>query len=1438
MTYIAQRLLKTTAALAVAGTLAACGGGGSGSDTSASAASATPQVTASDVTSSPDALTVGDPAAHVTAATTVPAEGTGSTSSLVAVTSTAPLAFAPTALATAPLAYAPTTNALPVQGVGIVVPLSPPTQLTLRAHGTLAGDIGPKVEIRVAGVTVQTIEVRATQPTDYVIPVPALAAGTKIDVVYTNDGSSGGVDRNLFVSYLIAANTYLLPTAPGVTYDRGVGTAAFDGQDVIPGQVAMSWGGSLRATWPSPNLTQTLTLRASGRLAGGVGPRAGIRVNGVIVGATEIRATEPTDYVFTVPALAVAQGIDVVYDNDAVVNGEDRGLYVHYLLSGTTYLMPNATGVTYDQGSGTAAWDGANVVSGQSFLSVNGALRGKWPAPNLTDKLTVRASGTLAGGVGPHMQVHVDGIVVGTTEVKASSTADYTFDVPPLRPGSKIDVAYINDAVIQGVDRNLTVSNLIAAKTYAVPTMSGVIFDAGSGAAAFDGVGTAAGQASLASNGALRFAWPSPNLTDFLTARAKSTLASNVGAMMQLRVDGVVVGSADVKATDWTDYVFAVPQMQPGRSVDVVFTNDAVIDGQDRNLYVQYLASVDTTQLSTAAGVVYDRGAGAGAFDGVNTSAGTTALTSNGALRMQWPQPNLTSSVVVRASGTLAENVGPLMQLRVNGVTVSTTEVRATSPTDYVMRSVPLSPGDKVDVVYVNDAVVGGVDRNLSVAYLLQSATHLESSSSKVQYDRGTGMAAFDGVDVVPGQATMSTNGALRSTWPNPTINSTIVVSASGNLAANVGPRMELRVNGVVMGSVEVRSTSWTDYTFNIPTLAPGAKIDVVYTNDEAINGQDRNLYVRYVRTALGTFLPSGSNVRLDSGSGDAAFDGITTAAGSSGIYTNGALRFTLPSTTVAAPSAQQQDAARFLQQATFGASAAEVQRVVGMGKTAWIDEQIQLASQGSYVSYIQGKYDLGDAYRPKGSQFSINWAGQRFWARAATSQDQLRKRVAFALHQIVTVSQTDASLSTHLRAFANYLDLLDRNALGNYRTLMEDVALSPAMGIYLSHIRNRREDPTTGRLPDENFAREIMQLFSIGLHELNGDGTPKLNTNGQPIETYSNADVMALAKVFTGYSWAFPDNELTEQNFRYSNPDYSQANDKRIDLLPMKNYPGQHSTAEKRLFAGKTNEVVIPANSTAAQSLRAALDGLFRHPNVGPFVSRQLIQRLVDSNPSPAYVARVASKFNNDGTGVRGNMAAVVRAVLTDAEALTPPSDSIGKLREPILRVAQWMRAFGAVSASGEYLMAGELDNMSERALFAPSVFGYYRPGYVPPNTALAALGKTAPELQITNESTTANWVNIAFGLAGSGIGWTGTARDVSTPYSSLVVAQADGNIDALIGQINLLLFSGRMSDTLRQTLLEGVSGIAGSGSEVERNRARLAVFLALSSTEYLVQR
>ncbi|GAA4029488.1 DUF1800 family protein [Actimicrobium antarcticum] len=466
------------------------------------------------------------------------------------------------------------------------------------------------------------------------------------------------------------------------------------------------------------------------------------------------------------------------------------------------------------------------------------------------------------------------------------------------------------------------------------------------------------------------------------------------------------------------------------------------------------------------------------------------------------------------------------------------------------------------------------------------------------------------------------------------------------------------------------------------------------------------------------------------------------------------------------------------------------------------------------------------------GARLGQNNVFETFWKQAATGEDQLRQRVTFALSQIFVVSLQDAFLSDHPVMVAGYYDTLAANAFGNFRSLLEAVSLHPAMGVYLTSLHNQKEDAT--RTPDENYAREVMQLMSIGLLELNPDGSQK-KANGAPIETYTSADITGLAKVFTGWSWAGAD----KSNARFAG---NGTQDPDRDWKPMQSYPQFHSTSEKS-FLG----VTVPAQSTAnpEASLKVALDRLFNHPNVGPFIGKQLIQRLVVSNPSPAYVARVSAAFANDGQGVRGDMKAVIRAILLDPEAGSATRLSAidnGKLREPILRLAGWMRAFGVTSASGRFLMTNlddPISSLGQSPLRSPSVFNFYRPGYVPPNTAIASAGLVAPEMQLVGNTSVVGYLNTMRDIVPNG---AGANRDVTSSYvTEIALANTP---DKLIDRVDLLLLAGQMTPMLRTQILAALNSVAISATDTvaadraRKNRVWLSVFLTLASTEYLVQK
>ncbi|RJF98160.1 DUF1800 domain-containing protein [Noviherbaspirillum saxi] len=556
------------------------------------------------------------------------------------------------------------------------------------------------------------------------------------------------------------------------------------------------------------------------------------------------------------------------------------------------------------------------------------------------------------------------------------------------------------------------------------------------------------------------------------------------------------------------------------------------------------------------------------------------------------------------------------------------------------------------------------------------------------------------------------------------------------------------------------------------------------------------------------------------------AFVLLTACGGGSGngssTVSNGSgsdnIAGTAPATDI--PSAPQ--ASRLLSQASFGATTTEIDRLTSAGYSAWLNEQFS-KPQILHRSYI----DNITAATAQGA--SQNHFYESFWQQAANGEDQLRQRVSFALSQLFVVSLQDSTVANYPRGVASYYDTLAAHAFGNFRSLLEAVTLHPMMGIYLTSMRNQKESGT--RVPDENYAREVMQLFTIGLYELNPDGTPK-TANGKPIETYTNTDITALAKVFTGWSWAGAD----KSDSRF----FGGSADPNRDWLPMQSYPKYHSVSEKK-FLGAT----VPAGATPEVSLKTALDTLFNHPNVGPFIGRQLIQRLVTSNPSPQYVARVAAAFANNGQGVRGDMQAVIKAILLDQEAradLALTNPNAGKLREPVVRLAHWMRAFNAKSTSGRFLMPNmddPLNSIGQTPMRSPSVFNFYRPGYVPPNTAIAGAGLVSPEMQITGETSVVGYLNFMRDAIPNG---TGSSRDVNPDYT-IELSLAD-TPDALVDRVNLLLLANQMPVTLRGQIIAAVNSVAISttnatnAATARKNRVNLAIFLTMASPEYLVQK
>lgn len=545
--------------------------------------------------------------------------------------------------------------------------------------------------------------------------------------------------------------------------------------------------------------------------------------------------------------------------------------------------------------------------------------------------------------------------------------------------------------------------------------------------------------------------------------------------------------------------------------------------------------------------------------------------------------------------------------------------------------------------------------------------------------------------------------------------------------------------------------------------------------------------------------------------------DNSTTALNTVGRILMGGTASTTSATTAMTPA----QASRFLAQATFGPTPGTIQNMVASGPDIWITDQFGKVP-ASYLTYMDQHIAAGGAL----TQAQFN---ELFWKQVITGNDQLRQRVTLALSEIFVISMDDPNLAARLRGVGSYYDMLANNAFGNYRNLLESVALHPMMGLYMSHLRNQKE--SANRLPDENFAREIMQLMTIGLYKLNQDGTVQ-TANGQPLETYTHEDIVGLSKVFTGWSFYGPDK---------SSPRFmGTVKDATWEVKPMQNYPQYHSTSDRK-FLG----VTISGATSGEADLKLALDALFNHQNTGPFIGKQLIQRLVSSNPSPAYISRVAAAFANNGAGVRGDMKAVIRAVLLDPEAQGTSGVETEKVREPIIRLANWMRAFNVTSTSGRFLLSNlddPINGLGQTVLRSPSVFNFFRPGYTPPNTAISEAGQVAPEMQLMAEPTSIGYVNYMQNAVAYGVG---TGFDIKPNYANELALVATP--EQLVDRVNLLLLNGSMSTTLRSQVLTAVNSIvqpvptssnADLVAKFKNYRVNMAVYLAMVSPEYIVQK
>lgn len=504
-------------------------------------------------------------------------------------------------------------------------------------------------------------------------------------------------------------------------------------------------------------------------------------------------------------------------------------------------------------------------------------------------------------------------------------------------------------------------------------------------------------------------------------------------------------------------------------------------------------------------------------------------------------------------------------------------------------------------------------------------------------------------------------------------------------------------------------------------------------------------------------------------------------------------------------------EAARLLQQSSFGVTLADIEAATGKTAEQWLLQQLSLTptTHADKLETNQGQT------RPLPINRLETW-----WRHALTAPDQLKQRLAFAWSEIMVVSDQGNGLNNQAVGLANYYDLLLKGSTGNYRQLLEQVTLSPVMGVYLSHLGNEKPDVSRNIRPDENYAREVMQLFSIGLMQLQPDGRPVLDGNGATIATYDQSVIEGFAHVFTGWTSA--------GTVRFDRP-------KADYISPMIAFADYHASGEKKLLNG----TLLPAGQSPQQDLTQALDNLANHPNVGPFISRQLIQRMVTSNPTPAYVARVSQVFADNGQGVRGDLTALTLAILLDEEARTGfagVTGQFGKLREPLLKTSHVWRLLASAAPNGHIYTFNLADSHAQAPLQSPSVFNFFRPDYSP-NATLQQLGLVAPEQQIVTDSNVLNLQNHLYAQTYQSIfEWVNNPGQNQmlgrfAPYATVLKQQG---LEALLDRYNLEVLAGTMSTELRQILRELAAGFSAQTPE---QQAAILLYFIVISPQYAVQ-
>lgn len=535
-------------------------------------------------------------------------------------------------------------------------------------------------------------------------------------------------------------------------------------------------------------------------------------------------------------------------------------------------------------------------------------------------------------------------------------------------------------------------------------------------------------------------------------------------------------------------------------------------------------------------------------------------------------------------------------------------------------------------------------------------------------------------------------------------------------------------------------------------------------------------------------------------------------------------------------------DASRFAMQATFGLNREGIEEIADMGYEAWIDDQLTKSPEltlpllNTIWAEIVGLDP--EAFGPAGWHFNYAW-----WQTNMTNQDLLRQRMAFALSQII-VTSVNSDLDGWGESVASYYDIFINNAFGNYRDILHQIAKHPAMGYYLSHLNNPREDPDNNIHPDENFAREIMQLFTIGLYQLNLDGTRVLDGNGNPIPTYNNEDIKQLAKVFTGMGGGV----VIPMMYCPSVPEFGLGPYCLDMTVPMIMFPDFHEPGSKSFLGYTIQGSQAYTAQTAMDEVDEAIDFLFNHPNTAPFVCYRLIQRFVTSNPTPAYVARISAVFEDNGQGVRGDLGAVIKAILLDVEArgvdaYNDPFSS--RLREPFIRYTQICRSLPTDSDRNRYWNNGRNYQQAtlQHVMASPTVFNFYSSDYQPLGP-IGAEGLVAPEFKLHNTASAVGYINEVNSWTlwnALMYSWEGEWPDnpdgawlITTEIESEAIDTED-----IINEFDAIFTHGQLSDETRQILRDALNPLYWDWDQEWRfHRVRLALYLLLISPDYNIMR